>query len=54
MAQAAVKILPDSKKEEEEEYRLKYIARFEPSYAIGQSAVAISQVGNEVGRMLGW
>ena len=53
MAQAAVKILPDSKKEEEEDYRLKYIARFEPSYAIGQSAVAISQVGNDVGRMLG-
>ena len=51
MAAAAEKILPDSRKEEDEEYRLKYITRFEPSYAIGQAAVAISQVKNEVGRM---
>lgn len=51
MAAAAERILPDSRKEEDEEYRLKYITRFEPSYAIGQAAVAISQVKNEVGRM---
>lgn len=51
MAAAAEKILPDSRKEEDEEYRLKYITRFEPSYAIGQAAVAISQVKNEVRRM---
>lgn len=51
MAAAAEKILPDNRKEEDEEYRLKYITRFEPSYAIGQAAVAISQVKNEVGRM---
>lgn len=51
MAVAAERILPDSRKEEDEEYRLKYITRFEPSYAIGQAAVAISQVKNEVERM---
>lgn len=51
MAAAAERILPDSRKEEDEEYRLKYITRFEPSYAIGQAAVAISQVKNEVERM---
>lgn len=51
MAAIAEKILPDSKKEEDEEYRLKYITKFEPSYAIGQAAVALSQVKNEVGRM---
>lgn len=51
MAAIAVRILPDNKKAEENEYCLKYIAKFEPSYAIGQSAVAISQVKNEVVRM---
>lgn len=53
MAAVAERILPDRKKEDEEEYRLKYISRFEPSYAIGQGAVAISQVRNEVERMRG-
>lgn len=51
MAKIAVKILPDSKKEEDEEYRLKYIRPFDSSYAIGQAAVVISQVKDEVGRM---
>ncbi|MBU3878012.1 Na/Pi cotransporter family protein [Faecalicatena sp. AGMB00832] len=51
MAAAAERILPDSKKEEDEEYCLKFISRFESSYAIGHGAVAISQVKNEVGRM---
>lgn len=51
MAEAAVKILPDSKKAEDEELRLKYIRPFESSYAIGHSAVAVSQVRDEVGRM---
>lgn len=51
MAAVAERILPDSKKEEEEAYCLKYITRFESSYAIGQGAVAISQVKNEVERM---
>lgn len=52
MAKAATHILPDSKKEEDEELRLKYIRPFESSYAIGHSAVAVSQVKDEVGRML--
>ncbi len=51
MAAAAERILPDSKKEEDEEYCLKYISPFESSYAIGHGAVAISQVKNEVERM---
>lgn len=51
MAGAAEKILPGSKREEEEAYCLQYISRFQPSYAIGQSAVAISQVKSEVERM---
>ncbi len=51
MAAAAVRILPDRKKEEDEEHCLKYISRFETSYSIGQVAVAITQVKNEVLRM---
>ena len=51
MADVAVKILPDSKKEDDEDLRLKYIRPFESSYAIGNSAVAVAQVGEEVGRM---
>ena len=51
MADLAVKILPDSKKEDDEDLRLKYIRPFESSYAIGHSAVAVSQVRDEVGRM---
>ena len=51
MARIAVKVLPDSKKEEDEEYRLKYIRPFDSTYAIGQAAVSISQVRDEVGRM---
>ena len=51
MADIAVKILPDSKKEDDEDLRLKYIRPFESSYAIGNSAVAVTQVREEVGRM---
>ena len=51
MADLAVKILPDSKKEDDEDLRLKYIRPFESSYAIGHSAVAVAQVRDEVGRM---
>ncbi len=51
MAKAAEHILPDHRKEEDEELRLKYIRPFESSYAIGHSAVAVSQVRDEVGRM---
>ncbi len=53
MAKLAVKILPDSQKEDDEDYRLKYITRFESTYAIGSSAVAISQIRDEVERMRG-
>ena len=51
MADIATRILPDSKKEDDEELRLKYIRPFESSYAIGHSAVAVSQVRDEVERM---
>ena len=51
MANIAVRILPDSKKADDEDLRLKYIRPFESSYAIGHSAVAVSQVRDEVNRM---
>lgn len=51
MAKAAEHILPDHKKEDDEDLRLKYIRPFGSSYAIGHSAVAVSQVRDEVGRM---
>ena len=53
LANVAEHILPDSKKTDDEELRLKYIRPFETSYVIGHSAMAISQVRDEVGRMLG-
>lgn len=51
MANIAVRILPDSKKADDEDLRLKYIRPFESSYAIGHSAVTVSQVRDEVNRM---
>ena len=51
MANIAVRILPDSKKADDEDLRLKYIRPFESSYAIGHSAVAVLQVRDEVNRM---
>ena len=51
MANIAVRILPDSKKADDEDLRLKYIRPIESSYAIGHSAVAVSQVRDEVNRM---
>lgn len=51
MANIAVRILTDSKKADDEDLRLKYIRPFESSYAIGHSAVAVSQVRDEVNRM---
>lgn len=51
MANIAVRILPDSKEADDEDLRLKYIRPFESSYAIGHSAVAVSQVRDEVNRM---
>lgn len=53
MARAAEQILPDSIKADDEDIRLKYIRPFESAYAIGHAAVAISQVRDEVNRMLG-
>lgn len=53
MALAAEKILPDSKKADDEDLKLKYIRPFESSYSIGHSAVAVSQIRDEVGRMHG-
>lgn len=54
MAGLAEKILPGIPGEagEEEEQHLEYISKFDTSYAIGQAAVAVTQVGNEVDRML--
>lgn len=52
MAHAAEKILPDSKKEDDEDLRLKYIRPFDSSYAVGNSAIAVAQVKEEVNRML--
>ena len=52
MAKAAERILPDSKKADDEDLRLKYIRPFESSDSIGNSAVAVTQVKEEVGRML--
>lgn len=51
MANIAVRILPDSKKADDEDLRLKYIRPFKSSYAIGHSVVAVSQVRDEVNRM---
>ena len=52
MAKLAVKILPESKMDDEEEHKLAYIEKFESSYAVGNAALAISQVESEVNRML--
>lgn len=51
MAKIAEHVLPDHKKSEDEDICLKYIRPFESSYSIGHSAVAVSQVRDEVGRM---
>ena len=52
MARAAERILPDSKKEDDEDLRLKYIRPFDSSYSVGNSAIAVTQVKDEVNRML--
>ncbi len=53
MAKAAEKILPDSKKADDEDLRLRYIRPFDSNYAVGNSAIAITQVKDEVNRMMG-
>ena len=52
MAKAAEKILPDSMKADDEDLRLRYIRPFDSNYAVGNSAIAISQVKDEVNRMM--
>ena len=52
MARTAERILPDSKKEDDEDLRLKYIRPFDSSYSVGNSAIAVTQVKDEVNRML--
>ena len=52
MARLAVRILPESRTEEEDVKHLAYIAPFESNYPVGHSAVVISQVRQEVVRML--
>ena len=52
MAKAAEKILPDSKKADDEDLRLRYIRPFDSNYSVGNSAIAISQVKDEVNRMM--
>ncbi len=52
MAKIAKKILPETQQEEESVRRLKYIMPMETHYVVGQSALAISQIGNETSRMM--
>lgn len=52
MAKAAVRILPDSDKEEDSMKKLAYIMPFENNYPVGHAAVVISQIEREVMRML--
>lgn len=52
MAKLATLILPDSKMEEEEIQRLKYIVPFESHYPVGHTTLLVSQIQQEVGRML--
>ena len=51
MANIAVRILPDSKKADDEDLRLKYIRPFESSYAIVHSAGAVSLVRFDFNRL---
>jgi len=56
MAKAAIKILPTSVKEEEATHRLEYLTdlNYFQGHNIGQSAVSVTQIGQEVERMLGF
>lgn len=53
MTKLAKIILPESQKEEDSVRKLKYIVPFETNYVVGHSALALTQVGNEINRMLG-
>ena len=52
MAKAAKGLLPDKEGQEEDVKRLKYIRPFENNYTVGHAAMVISQIENEVERML--
>lgn len=52
MAKLTKVILPETEKEEDSVRRLKYIVPFETKYIVGHSALVISQIGNEINRML--
>lgn len=53
MAKLTKIILPETQKEEEGIRQLKYIVPFETKYVVGHSALALSQIGSEINRMLG-
>ena len=44
--------MPHPKKADDEDLRLRYIRPFDSNYAVGNSAIAITQVKDEVNRML--
>ena len=52
LAEFATKILPENDKEEETVQKLMYIRPFESNYPVGHTAVVLSQVEGEVGRMM--
>lgn len=52
MATLTKKILPETQQEEDSVRRLKFIMPMETHYVVGQSALAISQIGNETTRMM--
>lgn len=52
LAEFATKILPENDKEEETIQKLMYIRPFESNYPVGHTAVVLSQIEREVGRMM--
>ena len=52
LAEFATKILPENEKEEETIQKLMYIRPFESNYPVGHTAVVLSQIEREVGRMM--
>lgn len=51
MARLAEKILPDKQSEQEEMLHLEYIQPFESHYAMGQGALVLTQIDQEIERM---
>jgi phosphate:Na+ symporter len=52
MVELTKKILPETQQEEDSVRRLKYIQPLETHYELGHNALAITQIGNELVRML--